>query len=113
MSDYEPRIVKKSADRHNQDKPRPTLIPPVWTEAMMRVLENGAKKYGVYNWQKGLNYSSVVDSLERHVLAFRNGEDRDKESGEYHMAHVAVNALFLLYYQAKGMIEYDDRETYR
>lgn len=30
--------------------------------------ENGAKKYGEYNWQKGIPFNSYIDSAVRHFL---------------------------------------------
>ena len=37
--------------------------------------EEGAKKYGENNWQKGLPVSCYVDSAIRHYLKFRRGDD--------------------------------------
>ena len=39
--------------------------------------EEGAKKYGENNWQKGLPVSCYVDSAIRHYLKFRRG-DKDE-----------------------------------
>lgn len=100
------------AKRLNQGKLRPTLIPPGCLLEVLKVLEMGAQKYGEWNWTKGLSYLSVCDSLERHALAFRSGEDKDQESGLYHAAHIIANALFLLYFQITGRIELDNRSVY-
>ena len=43
--------------------------------------ENGAKKYGEYNWQKGIPKQSFVDSACRHYVKFRAGwTDEDHQS---------------------------------
>ena len=36
--------------------------------------EEGAKKYGEYNWQKGIPYSRYVDSAVRHYLKHLRGD---------------------------------------
>ena len=36
--------------------------------------EQGAEKYGEYNWQKGILTSSYIDSAVRHYLKWRKGE---------------------------------------
>ena len=37
--------------------------------------ENGAKKYGEYNWQKGIPVHCYIDSAVRHYLKFLRGDD--------------------------------------
>ena len=39
---------------------------------------DGAKKYGEYNWQKGIPESSYMDSAVRHYLKFRAGMDDER-----------------------------------
>lgn len=39
--------------------------------------EEGAKKYGEYNWQKGIPVHCYIDSAVRHYLKFRRG-DKDE-----------------------------------
>lgn len=76
---------------------------------LAKVLEYGAKKYSKDNWKKGLPYTEVIDSLTRHLLAFKDGEDVDPESGCLHLGHVAANTMFLTYYLLKGDESLDDR----
>lgn len=100
------------ADRYNTDKLRPTLIPAVVTLEVLRVLEMGAKKYSAYNWMKGLTYLSICDSMERHLLEIKMGQDRDGESQLLHGAHIIANAIFLCFFQINGRKELDDRGVY-
>lgn len=37
--------------------------------------EDGAKKYGENNWQKGIPVHCYIDSAVRHYLKFRRGDD--------------------------------------
>lgn len=42
-----------------------------------RQFEDGARKYGEHNWQKGIPTSVYIDSAIRHYLKFRRG-DKDE-----------------------------------
>jgi hypothetical protein len=64
---------------------------------MVEVLEFGAKKYAPFNWQKGLKYTEICESLLRHTHAFLEGEDNDNESKLSHVGHIGCNFLFLSY----------------
>lgn len=37
--------------------------------------EEGAKKYGEYNWQRGIPIQSYIDSAIRHLLKYKAGWD--------------------------------------
>ena len=88
------------AAKFDKDKQRPDLLLvgcPVAIADMVAVLTSGAVKYSAHSWR------NVPDAQERyraamlrHMLAFCSGEDTDPESGHPHLAHVAVNAAFLL-----------------
>lgn len=94
--------------RFNTGKTLYNLIPPYPLEQIAKVFTKGAEKYAPHNWKKGMPWSEVEGSLIRHLEAYRNGDDFDDESGLYHMAHVAVNAIFLIdYYRSNP--KYDDR----
>lgn len=84
--------------RFNAGKTRHDLAPAFAQEQYAKVLTRGANKYGDRNWEKGMQWSKVLESLKRHVLAWELGEDYDQETGEYHMAHVMCNAAFLTEY---------------
>lgn len=99
------------AKRFNNGKPRPSLLPVELYEELITVLEVGAKKYGTDNWQKGMPYSEVLDSLERHIIQFKKGEDIDPDDGLPVLSKIAINALFLRFYQLKGRTSFDDRKN--
>lgn len=94
--------------RYNEGKPQLSLVPHSLKAACARVLEYGMRKYERDNWRKGLSWNSVIDSLERHIDAFKEGEDCDPESGLSHIDHMAANVAFLAEYQ-KTHPELDDR----
>ena len=43
--------------------------------ALAKHFENGAKKYGEYNWQKGIESKSYIDSAMRHYCKHKAGYD--------------------------------------
>jgi 5'(3')-deoxyribonucleotidase len=84
--------------RHNQGKTRYDLIPAFAQEQYARVLTEGSQKYAERNWELGMRWSKVAESLERHLVAFKRGEDYDTETGLLHTAHIMCNAAFLTEY---------------
>lgn len=86
-----------SGDRFNEGKLKWSLVSWKALEPMVKVLMFGAKKYAAFNWQKGLSYTEVCESLLRHVHAFLEGEDNDPESKIEHVGHILCNAMFLSY----------------
>ena len=54
--------------------------------------EQGAVKYGEYNWQKGIPYSSYIDSAVRHFLKHIDGQ-----TDEPHDRAFTWNILCLLW----------------
>ena len=113
-------MEKTNARRYNKDKIMLSLIPTELIEEVGKVMTYGALKYTIYNedgsiksdgknnWRSGLPWMSVIDSLERHLLAFKKGENVDKESNLLHLSHAATNLAFLLNYYDKKP-EFDDR----
>lgn len=99
--------------RYNAGKLPYHLLPDDAIQEVVRVLQKGAEKYAERNWQNGLKWDSeCASSLQRHLAAWKLGEDNDSESGLPHMAHVATNALFLLHFAINGTGE-DDRYAYK
>ncbi len=98
----------KKAKRYNKGKPKISLISSIAITALAVVLTHNIKKYGKYNWQKGLPWTETIDSLLRHTLAFLDGEDLDPDSGLPHVDCIAANAMFLQHHFRKNK-EFDDR----
>jgi len=99
-------------DRYNEDKPMVSLVLDAHygIEGMAYVLEHGLNKYSRGNWMKGLSHTEICDSLLRHVMAYLSGEDEDRESGQLHVDHIAVNGLFLAD-MARRRPDLDDRSV--
>jgi hypothetical protein len=102
-------VNKEEGLRYNQGKLRYDLLEPFAIQELVRVFTKGAEKYAPHNWLKGMDWSKIVASLKRHIAAFEQGEDLDVETGCFHMAHAAWNALALVSYY-KVAPQHDDRQ---
>ena len=74
-------------------------------------LEYGANKYDNRNWEKGLPYQQMIDSLKRHIEDFERGHDYDDAEGGSGLPHVALimsSAMMLSASVIRG-IGQDDR----
>lgn len=107
------RQFKTGAVRdRGEHKPRPGLISPYASERLGLWLMKGGLKYTPRNWEKGMNISECIESLERHIIAYKKGLiDED------HMAAVMCNAMFIIHYEemiSRGMLptELDDMPKY-
>lgn len=100
--------MKEIGDRKNLNKLKWSLVSYKALEPMVEVLMFGAKKYSANNWKKGLKYTETLESMQRHINSFLEGEDIDPESGLPHVGHILCNAQFLSYmYQFRK--DLDDR----
>src|SRR5690554_1536972 len=84
--------------KDDHGKPRYGLIPPHAELELARVLTMGAEKYGADNWRKGGAESipRYVDAAQRHIAAYRRGEELDGESGLQHLAHAVASLMFIM-----------------
>lgn len=97
-----------SGTKNDQGKAPIHFITREFMEGLARAQGFGAKKYGDYNFTKGIAYTRLLDAAMRHILAFTWGEDNDIESGESHISHAAAN-LNMLMFMVKNHPELDDR----
>ena len=96
--------------KDDQGKLRYDLLPPDALEALAEIFTDGAAKYGEKNWSKGMAWSRPYAAAQRHLWQWWSGVDIDEESSRNHLAHAAVNILFLLAYSKRG-VGTDDREV--
>ena len=84
------------------------LIPSALAE-MSKSLDGGAEKYGEMNWRTtGVRGSVYLDAMMRHLLAWKEGEDLDPETGANHLGHVMGNCAILMDAAYEGCL-LDDR----
>lgn len=93
-------VAKHVGIKADQGKPRLGLVlveVPHAFEKLGTLLGFGADKYAVGNWDKVQEGEMrYLDALMRHLTQHHKGEKVDPESGELHLAHAAVNIMFLL-----------------
>lgn len=68
----------------------------------------GEVKYAARNFEKGLSYKSLLNSLERHAKALKDGEERDKDTGIPHYMLIASCTAMLCHNVMQGIV-IDDR----
>ena len=100
----------KIAERHNVGKLEWCLLPMSTVAEIVKVLMFGARKYSPDNWKLGNPWTDTYNSLVRHLNAWREGEDRDPDSGCLHLGHIGCNVVFLTYYYLNGLGT-DDRSS--
>jgi hypothetical protein len=86
--------------KHDGAKRRFSLLPWAAVRSVVDVLEHGAKKYAIDNWQKVPDARRrYYDATMRHLDLWWAGERLDPESKLPHLAHAACDVLFLLAFE--------------
>ena len=75
----------------SEGKPRMGLIPKDLLRRVSKLYTKGAEMYGADNWRKGQPKDATMDSLERHLEAYRRGE-----TDEDHLSAVIWNAFSMM-----------------
>lgn len=85
--------------KFDEEKPDLSLLS---SKAMVKTAEvmtlSAGGKYEKHNWRKGIEWSRVYAGIQRHLLAWNDGETNDKETGLNHLAHASAGIMFLLEY---------------
>lgn len=96
-------------DRIGVKKPNLHLVPSTAIVHCAKAMEDGAAKYGPYNWRENKVIASVyVSAAERHLRQWFDGEDEAEDSGQHHLAH-AMACLAILLDAQEGENLKDDR----
>ncbi len=93
------------ATKFDGDKVRMELLPEEALVEVSKVFTFGSKKYGDFNYMKGMEWLRLVGAVRRHMSSFVRREDEDPESGLLHLAHAAAGILMLLEYQKRNIGE--------
>lgn len=121
----EVRVTSATGGRKGTKMCRPDLIPAKAHLELATHYANGAEKYterdedgnvihdGGNNWRLGYEWSKSIAALERHLLAFKAGEDYDEpwpngNRGSKHIIAAAWHCLTLATFMDE-FPEYDDR----
>lgn len=86
-------------DKMGASKPNISLVPPAGIIHAALCMQDGAEKYGPYNWRepdKKIGYMTYISAMQRHILQFMDGEDCAKDSGHSHLGHIISGCMVLL-----------------
>lgn len=69
----------------------------------------GMLKYGAWNWRAaGVRTSVYLSAMERHMEAYKSGEEHDPVDGSHHLGNIMACAAILLDAKEAGKLT-DDR----
>ena len=103
--------AKSGAQREALGVPYMRQLPLEGLAAGAAALEYGAMKYADRNWERGLPWQQMIDSLKRHIDDFERRNDYDdgpSGSGLHHVCMIMAGALMLSSSVIRGIGE-DDR----
>lgn len=89
--------------KDDSGKTRYDLLPPLALDEFAKVLTFGAKKYDPENWRlvdDAMN--RYFAAAQRHMWAFKRGENSDQESRLHHLGHAICCLAFMLELELEG-----------
>lgn len=86
--------------KHDNDKPDLSLVPRALLEETAYAFMHGAKKYGRYNYLKGLDSTRLIAAAMRHLAAYADGEEYDAD-GFHTLGGASASIGMLLDLRAK------------
>lgn len=108
MPEFTDLLPKQTGTKNDSSKPDLSLIPTDALLGMGAALTYGAKKYNRHNFREGIAFSRLVAATMRHLSAFNEGENLDRESGLSHLDH-AIASLAMLKFMDVNRQDMDDR----
>jgi len=91
-----------SAVKNDQQKTDLYLIPFSAKKGIALAFMDGERKYGRYNYLKGMEWTRILAAADRHLSAFNAGEDNAEDSGLNHLYHAgACISMLIEYYEKK------------
>lgn len=111
MRDQKYDATETGAMREALGVPYLRQVPLEAIAAGATALEYGANKYAPRNWEKGLPWQQMIDSLKRHIDDFERGHDYDDgENGSnlHQICMIMASAMMLGASVVRGIGE-DDR----
>lgn len=94
-------------------KPGLRNVPPGPLYLIAQAFDDGASKYGAFNWRSNAVLASVYhDACKRHLDQWFHGHRMAADSGVHHLAHAVACLLIVLDAEQQGMLN-DDRPQHK
>jgi len=86
------------ASREALSLPYTKLVPLEAIAAGAAAFEYGEMKYSARNWERGLPWQQMIDSLKRHIEDFERGHDYDdgKDGSDMHQVCMIMASAMML-----------------
>ena len=108
-ADPYPTVDGNLKNERGRAKRQLQLVPLAGLEGFAEAMEDGARKYGPFNWREGrVEYMQYLGAILRHTTALIDGEDEATDSHLHHLKHVGATAAIILDAIKAGVLV-DDR----
>lgn len=78
-------------------KPESHVVSPIALAWLTAALENGAIKYGPFNWrEEPIPANTYVSAIRRHLDLYAAGDDVAPDSKVLHLAHIMASCAILI-----------------
>ena len=67
------------AKRESRQMPRYDLIPPDALRRLAMIYTEGAERYGVRNWEKGIPFSNLYNHAKEHIQQYLEGDNSEDQ----------------------------------
>lgn len=112
LDEQRARADRRQAGGHNPKsasgrlKPDLSLIPPAAAIHEARAFEEGAQKYGPFQWREStVEARTYIAAALRHINAWVDGEELAPDSGQHHLGHARASLGILLDAQECGTLD--------
>ena len=80
-------------------------VPPALAIAASGPMEDGALKYGPFNWrERPVEVLSYIEAVFRHLYAYLDGQDAAEDTGFSHLDHAIAGLGIIVDAQAHGSL---------